>query len=506
MKYSLLYIALLISIILGSSCRKDFNYQASTGNLSFSKDTIYLDTVFATLSSSTYGFKVYNKSNSDVEIPTIKLAKGLKSNYRLNVDGMSGKSFSNIPLFAKDSLYIFIEITPITEDSDDNEFLDTDAILFDTGMYEQSVALVTLIKDAVFLYPALLPNGNSQTIVLESDTNGVAIRSEGFELTEEQLHFTNNKPYVIYGYALVPKNKTLQMDPGTRVHFHKNSGILVQKEGTLLINGAVSASSTLLENEVIFEGDRLEPTYSNIPGQWGTIWIAEGSINNTINHATIKNATIGLIVEGMNNLTAPTLTLQNSQIYNSQQLNLLAIHAKMEVSNSVIANAGHTSVHLDRGGAYSFKHNTIANYWASGFRTGVALKIDNLTTTEDNTLKEANFINCIIDGNNTHELQLLASPTGTFQFKFTNCLLKFATMDGTNEFYDFENDIYYSSIILNGATNFQNPFKNGFRLTNTSAALNNAEILTAQEIPFDIHGNDRTNAPDIGAHEYVLNN
>ena len=106
--HSLLYIAIIFFVILGNSCRKDFNFENSTGNLSFSKDTVYLDTVFSTINSSTYGFKVYNKSNTDVQIPKIELAKGVHSYYKLNVDGQAGDSFTNTPLYAKDSLYIFV--------------------------------------------------------------------------------------------------------------------------------------------------------------------------------------------------------------------------------------------------------------------------------------------------------------------------------------------------------------------------------------------------------------
>jgi hypothetical protein len=37
-----------------------------------------------------------------------------------------------------------------------------------------------------------------------------------------------------------------------------------------------------------FESDRLQPEYADVPGQWGTIWLTNGSTNNTINHLTIK--------------------------------------------------------------------------------------------------------------------------------------------------------------------------------------------------------------------------
>ena len=69
-------------------------------------------------------------------------------------------------------------------------------------------------------------------------------------------------------------------------------GIFVQNGGSLHINGTYSTDQELLENEVILEGDRLEPGFSDVPGQWGTIQLLEGSIDNIIDYTTIKNATI----------------------------------------------------------------------------------------------------------------------------------------------------------------------------------------------------------------------
>ena len=113
MKRCLYFILTIGFLMLWSSCRKDFEFSPNTGNLQFSKDTVYLDTVFTNIGSSTYNLKVYNRSNNDIVIPSIKLALGNTSNYRLNVDGMAGKSFNNIQILAKDSLYIFVESTII---------------------------------------------------------------------------------------------------------------------------------------------------------------------------------------------------------------------------------------------------------------------------------------------------------------------------------------------------------------------------------------------------------
>ena len=49
-------------LIAISSCRKDFETISSYGKLAFSKDTVFLDTVFSNIGSATYNLKVYNLS------------------------------------------------------------------------------------------------------------------------------------------------------------------------------------------------------------------------------------------------------------------------------------------------------------------------------------------------------------------------------------------------------------------------------------------------------------
>ena len=132
---SLSNIFLIICLISLASCRDDFHFEPSSGTeLAFSKDTIYLDTIFSNIGSSTYNLRVYNKSNKDIKIPSIRLNKGENSNFRLMVDGMAGKSFENVELLANDSLFIFVETTvDIKQQTNGKEFLYTDEILFQSG-------------------------------------------------------------------------------------------------------------------------------------------------------------------------------------------------------------------------------------------------------------------------------------------------------------------------------------------------------------------------------------
>src|SRR5690554_6204748 len=154
-------------LVLWSSCRNDFETVPSTGKLEFSKDTVYLDTVFSNIGSSTYTLKVYNRSKEDIHIPVVKLGEGENSHYRLNVDGILGKVFHDVEILAKDSIFIFIETTLDINNFPGNlNFLYTDVIEFDSGTNLQTVDLVTLVQDAVFLYPDKYEDGTYETLVI----------------------------------------------------------------------------------------------------------------------------------------------------------------------------------------------------------------------------------------------------------------------------------------------------------------------------------------------------
>ncbi|MCJ7467878.1 MAG: hypothetical protein MUO53_14445 [Maribacter sp.] len=511
MRPYVLLLPLLASFLLWTSCRKDLTYAPSAGNLEFSKDTVFLDTVFATIGSSTYTLKVYNRTRDDIEIPSIRLGQGAMSSYRLNVDGMAGKEFYHIPLYAQDSLFIFIETTRDLFDVGQTTFLDTDVIQFDSGGYLQEVQLVTLIQDAIFLFPGTRPDGSKETILLGLGDQGQETRVAGFDLADEQLNFTNEKPYVIYGYAVVPEGQILRIASGSRVHFHKDSGILVRASASLQVTGELSSDNKLLENEVIFEGDRLEPQYGDLPGQWGTIWLSKGSVQNSLDHATIKNATIGLLVEGDPLGQAPTLTIKNTQIYNSAAINLWAQTATIAAENCVFGSAGNSSLFCELGGDYSFLQTTIANYWRHGYRTGASLSLSNLSRSQENNafdLVRADFKNCIIDGNGTNELSLLTNDLNLFNFKFSHSLLKYQDNEVTaqNPNYDFQNILLYDQVYRNLEADFLDSQRDDFRIGGNSAALGKADLDAAALAPIDLLGMDRTVRADCGAYQVILEN
>ena len=78
MKRYFYFLASFCFLLLWSSCRKDFDFTPTEGALRFSKDTVYLDTVFTNIGSSTYTLKVYNTSDDNILIPKIKLQERSK--------------------------------------------------------------------------------------------------------------------------------------------------------------------------------------------------------------------------------------------------------------------------------------------------------------------------------------------------------------------------------------------------------------------------------------------
>lgn len=483
------------------SCRNDFDFENSLGSeLRFSRDTVYLDTIFSNIGSSTYTLKVYNTSDNDIKIPSLKLAKGENSNFRLMVDGVPGKTFNNVELLAKDSMFIFVETTvDIHSLTNEKEFLYNDKIDFSSGTNQQKVELVTLVKDATFLYPQKFSDGTKETLPF----NGEEV--EGFYLNENdpingnELIWTNNKPYVIYGYAAVPSNKTLNIEAGAQIHFHDNSGLLIANAGNINSQGTI-------QNPIVFQGDRLEPNFENTPGQWGSIWLTVGS-NGNFENTIIKNATVGLLINKNQN----TVNLHNVQVYNASDFGILGRAAKIKGTNVVTNNCGQAGLACTFGGNYQFIHSTFANYWNRPNQTAVL--IDNYDGTSEFKIEQASFQNCIIYSSSSESLIMNWNGNQSdFNIKFENSLIKF--IDNANRVfgqfpYVFENPIYFSNCLVARNSNQYLPY---FKSTNTNEMMITdkatdiigiGNTMFSQQVPLDLRGISRTSSPDLGAYQNV---
>jgi hypothetical protein len=513
-----LTVFVLFSIV---SCRKDFVFQPSTGGLEFSRDTVYLDTVFTNIGSATYTLKVYNRSNNDISIPVIKLGQGLDSKYRMTVDGMVGNNnriFQNVELLARDSMFIFIETTfDINSVPDDFSYLYTDFIEFQNiSQAPQKVELVTLIKDAYFLFPKRDEDGFFESIPLGEDQIYGFFLDENDEVNGNELIWNNTKPYVIYGYAAVPANKTLIVEAGARVHFHANSGLIAFNNSSIKVQGAPSPNpENPLENEVIFQGDRLENLYDRVPGQWGFIWLTQGSTDHEFEHVTIKNATVGLYVTGhtnYNNINAD-VRLKNVRIFNSANMGVLSFTGYISGENVVINAAGEFALACAYGGKYNFNHCTFNNNWPSSRQVSVFVSnVDTRFSPPSQNLVEANFHNSIIYGTNSIAMSLAkADNDDAFNYFFDHCLIRFNNVNNqfsNNPLYQFGNPEHYNECLI--ATNggmfvpdFLNVTQNRLEISDESAAKEQSNIEFSQLVPFDITNRPRPSSPatksDLGA-------
>ncbi len=460
-----LYLLLIVLAILSqslSSCNKFKSF--SKGNLSFSIDTVVFDTVFTTIGSTTQQFKIYNTSNKTVKIEEVELMGGENSPFRINLDGNKGLKFENLLLEGKDSLFAFVEVTLVANNAT-LPMLIEDSIRFRTNGIDQFVKLAVWGQDAYFHH------SNFQT--QEYDLN------EGV--------WPNDKPHVIYGAAFVDSAKTLTIPAGTQVHLHKNAVFYVYK-GSLQIDGQ-------LNNEVVFQGDRLEQEYQNVAGQYYGIYF-DHALPSTINYAILKNGTVGvhLVSEDPSNSTY-TLEMNNSIIQNTSRYGVFIYSgAKVKAENSIIyKNENHALLVLE-GGDFNFNHCNLLGYGASQVpAVGISNYFYNSTTgiTQVGSINEGVLKNCILAGNLDYELAIdtILLNGVNVNFNFSHSLIRSVTT---------YNDPFYSNIIWNQNPLFVNVSENdyGFQV---NSPLNGAGITSS--VLSDILGNPRSNPPDIGAIE-----
>jgi len=479
------FLPILLLTILLFACKKDLMENDQSATLHFSTDTITFDTIFASIGSITKTLTVYNRNNFDVK-SNIALLGNSAANFRVNIDGIAGNSQTNIEIPAKDSIFIFLEVT-IDPSSSNTPYILSDSLVFTTGTKKQDVDVVAWGQDAYF------HTANTYGDII----NGTDTTRFYYHLLDCTTPWTNDKPHVIYGYAIVDPGKTLTINEGCNVYLHNNSGILVGNPFLEASGGSIKVNGTL-GNEVTFQGDRLDPWYKDIPGQWDRIWLMPGSIDNEINYAIIRNGNIGIHADTVAVETSnPTVSITNTIIENMSAIGILGQGANISATNTVVSKCGQYAVACNIGGTYNFTHCTFANYWDYSRRSTPSILLNNYYEGSDGNiyvrnLEEANFTNCIIDGNLSTEVSFQEQELGAFNYSFDHCLIKLdPTIDTDNS--------HYQSAIINQSPEFVNNTESDFHLSEESPAIDAGKTTS---ILNDIEGNARNNA-DIGAFEFI---
>lgn len=479
---------LLLFVIGFASCKKEVGFITDKNTkLKFSEDTVLFDTVFTQVGSATKQFKIYNPYKKKLLVKRIWLAGGANSQFKLNIDGIPGNTANDIELMPNDSLFIFVEVTvnPLNVNS---PMIVSDSVFFETNESIQDIDLVAWGQDAHYIRPDTYIAGLPPLNIIAKEN--------------ENITWTNDKPYVIYGYAVVDSAACLTIAEGTRVHFAKNSGLWIYRYGCLNVNGTKSAP-------VVFQGARLDYDYREIAGQWDRIWINEGATCK-INYAEIKNAFIGLQLEtilGRDNPDNTLLKLSNTKIANMTAYGIYTKYYNLRASNVLVTNCAENTLALTMGGNYTFRHCTSANFYSSGTqRQSPSLVINNYNSAQVFPLDTCYFANCIIYGSIENEISIDSKSGQAFNYLFENSILKIDPTTSTTNTANFYNIIKNPSNITVDGSSVQPLFANinllDYRLRANAPAINSGLSTIGTQIPLDLDEYARDGQPDMGCYEY----
>lgn len=473
----------IIGIAICFTSCKDPKYFSDDQSLKivFSSDTITFDTVFTSLGSSTRHLMVYNNNDENLKISSIRLGNGNMSQFSINVDGVAGYDFSDVEIYAKDSIFIFIRVT-VNPNDQNTPFFVEDKLVFETNDNKQVVSLTAYGQNAIY-------------IVADQQINGFPKFKKVADSLQE-VHWTSEKPYVIYGHALIDSYGTLVIEQGTQIHFHNGSGLWAYSEGQLKVEGTP-------ENPVVFQGDRLELGFDDEPGQWDRIWLMEAreGYGHSINNAIIKNGFIGIQAQRFLKDNMAPLTINNTIIDNHTGMGIYANLYNIKAGNIIVSNCGNYAIALTGGGEYILEQGTIANYWNKSTRSTPSLLFNNIyANPTDGNSYVYNFYcemnNCIMYGNHEDEFSTDFYPTPDTTYIFNNCLLK--TLRTNNEFFT-----NYNKCIFNKDPKFINKEYNFHLDTLTPAIGIGNPAYSIGALQYDLDGISRGNHPDAGAYQYV---
>ena len=195
--------------MLATACIEDSFSTLPSEQPEFSTDTLSLGTIFTDETSPTAKFLVHNRYSKGMNIQSISLSGADAGCFRLNVDGVSGTSFENVEIRAKDSIFVLVEAR-LPEISNGNQALFKASLDFRT-------------------------NGVNRSLVLEAEGQNVT-RLRAVTL-DTDTRLTAERPYVIYDSLVVAEGAKLEIEAGSNILFHDKATLVVH--GSLQSNGEV---------------------------------------------------------------------------------------------------------------------------------------------------------------------------------------------------------------------------------------------------------------------------
>ena len=395
----------LLLIALCAACGNDDSFSASSGlQLSFSMDTLKMDTVFSNIPSSTYAFWVHNNNDAGLKLQTVRLKRGNQTGFRVNVDGVyldnsNGSQTSNVEIRRKDSILVFVELTAATTQQQAPKLVEDDLLFSLESGREQKVNLRAWAWDAVKMYSP----------VIEKDT----------EIASEQ-------PIVIYGDMTVKEGVTLTLR-NAQLYFHDSSGLEVY--------------GTLQAENCLMRGDRLDHMFDYLPydrvsGQWAGIHFYKSSTANTLQGTEIRSANEGIVCDSAAiSENAYRLRMEHCIVHNSLNSNISATNARLLLDHCQLSNAGGDCLAVF-GGNVTLRYCTLAQFYPYSAQRGDALYFTNRWGKKSLPLK-LSCEGCIVTGYADDVLTGEDTGDGTdFLYHFNNCLLRTPEVKESADFID----------------------------------------------------------------------
>lgn len=428
-------------------------------SLSFSQDTVSMDTVFTGVASASKGFVVYNRNDAGLRFSAM-LSGGQSGVFRINLDGQGGTHMDGLEIEAGDSMFCFVSVN-IPESGAGTPFLESDSIAF-------------LLESGTVQYVRLMACGQN------------AVRLHSYKVMSDET-FTPDLPYIVYDSLQVAGNACLTLMPGTRLFFHDGA--------CLDVAGCVVAAGSR-DSMVLMRGDRLDELLPGLPydltdAQWLGIRLRGSSFGNRFEFCDIHGGCYGILADSSAS-DRVKFTMHSSMLHTVSGNCIEATGSRIEVANSQITNPGLACADL-AGGISDFTFCTLADL--SLWRQGTCAVL--LSDRRDDVpvpFGSASFNSCIITGR--HATELSVGLPDTARCEIVRSLVMVADTTGSRyRDVTFEN----RRSDLSGAGNFTGNSRAGygsvFTLDSLSLARGIADVVAA-DWPLDLAGVPR---PSIGA-------
>lgn len=400
MKRILLFLIWCVGLL--TACSDNDSFTTSRYDLlTFSIDTVKMDTVFANVGSRTYSLWVYNHSGDGIRISTVRLRNGNQTGFRVNVDGTYldntlGSVATDLEVRKGDSICVFVELTAMENGQTEAQLVEDDLVFSLESGVDQRVNLRSYAWDAIKL----------KDLVVSRDT------------LIESL-----KPIVIYGDGIeVDSGAVLTLRHST-LYFHDKAGIAVR--------------GTLMAENVVLRGDRLDHMFDYLPydrvsGQWAGVSFASSSRGNRLENTQIRNAMTAVSLEepAVLDTLQQRLTMNHCIVHNAKGDGIIANNSYIGLSYCQLTNTLGNCLTIF-GGKAEVDHCTLAQFYP--FNTtarGVALVLASSNGYEVYPTLRIDCKNTIVTGYADDQVMVYQADSATINYTFADCLLRTPAVEG----------------------------------------------------------------------------